>query len=573
MARPLTHLRARAALIGRALSGWRDGLAARRACWGARATPLRACPEPFSPGDAVRAARRAAGDPALSGGGFALDGLSPFAVRPPDESWLAALHGFDWLDDAQAAGKADRAALRAWAFDWLRRFGGGGGPGWRPDLAGRRLARLVTAAPLLLAGADAADRRRLLRGIDAHRRFLGRFLQRRAPRDAGALLAAATGLSLCGVAQQGGEAVARRAAARLGVAAAALIDGDGCVASRNPQALAEVFAALAWAAAELREGGVAPDGRHLAALGRAGPCLRALRLGDGALARFHGGGAGAEGMLDEAFARAGAAARGRRAGGAMGYARLAAGGTVAILDGAPPPEGGAAGSSALALEVGVGRQRLFGGVGPGAGFGAEWAVAARATAAHSALEIGGASAARLTPEGLAARVFGRGFAQGPSRVAVERLRDGEGDWLRAEHDGYADRFGLIVGRRLRLSADGRDLRGEETLSAAPGGAAPAAATPFCVRFHLAPGVAAAVAGAQASLTLPDGARWELRASGGALSLAESVSLDPGATAPRPARQLVISGVAAGGYARVAWALTRQTPPAGPARIGRARETA
>jgi len=572
MARPLTHLRARAALIGRALSGWRNGLAARRACWGARATPLRACPEPFSPGDAVRAARRAAGDPALAGGGFALDGLSPFAVRPPDESWLAALHGFDWLDDAQAAGKADRAALRAWAFDWLRRFGGGAGPGWRPDLAGRRLARLVTAAPLLLAGADAADRRRLLRGIDAHRRFLGRFLQRRAPRDAGALLAAATGLSLCGVAQQGGEAVARRAAARLGVAAAALIDGDGGVASRNPQALADVFAALAWTAAALREGGVAPDPRHVAALGRAGPSLRALRLGDGGLARFHGGAAGDDALLDEAFARAGALARGRRPLGAMGFARLAAGGAVAILDAASPPEGGAAAACALALEVSVGRQRLFGGVGPGAAFGPEWAVAARATAAHAALEIAGASAARLAPEGLAARVFGRGFAQGPSHVAAERLRDAGAEWLRAEHDGYAERFGLIVARRLRLSADGRDLRGEETLRAAPGAAADALARtktlPFCVRFHLAPEVAAAVSGGQASLSPPDGARWTLRVDGGALSVVDSVSLEPGAAAPRPARQLVISGVAADGQARVAWALTQDAAPPRPARRGR-----
>ncbi|PIP96993.1 MAG: heparinase, partial [Rhodobacterales bacterium CG18_big_fil_WC_8_21_14_2_50_71_9] len=85
----------------------------------------------------------------------------------------------------------------------------------------------------------------------------------------------------------------------------------------------------------------------------------------------------------------------------------------------------------------VGRQRLFGGVGPGAAFGPEWAVAARATAAHAALEIAGASAARLAPEGLAARVFGRGFAQGPSHVAAERLRDAGAEWLRAEHDGYA----------------------------------------------------------------------------------------------------------------------------------------
>ena len=573
MARPLIYLRACATLLRRRLSRWRDSLAARRACWGARARALRASnawPEPFAPGDAARAARLASGDLFLAGRRATLDGLSPFAITPPDAAWLAALHGFDWLDDAQAAGRAERAALRAWAFDWLRRFGGGAGPGWRADLAGRRLARLTTAAPLLMAGASDADKRRLLRAIDAHRRFLQTRIG--AVRDPLTRLEAATGLALCGLAQEGGAATAVRAAARLGAAAAALIDGDGGVASRNPQALAEVFAALAWTAAALREGGVAPDPRHVAALGRAGPSLRALRLGDGGLARFHGGAAGDDALLDEAFARAGALARGRRPLGAMGFARLAAGGAVAILDAASPPEGGAAAACALALEVSVGRQRLFGGVGPGAAFGPEWAVAARATAAHAALEIAGASAARLAPEGLAARVFGRGFAQGPSHVAAERLRDAGAEWLRAEHDGYADRFGLIVARRLRLSADGRDLRGEETLRAAPGAAPDALARtktlPFCVRFHLAPEVAASVSGGQASLSPPDGARWTLRVDGGALSVVDSVSLEPGAAAPRPARQLVISGVAADGQARVAWALTQDAAPPRPARRGR-----
>ena len=42
--------------------------------------------------------------------------------------------------------------------------------------------------------------------------------------------------------------------------------------------------------------------------------------------------------------------------------------------------------------------------------------------------------------------------------------------LRAAHDGYADRFGIVHERTLMLAADGTRLDGEDMFLAADGGA-------------------------------------------------------------------------------------------------------
>ncbi|MEJ2371621.1 MAG: molybdopterin-dependent oxidoreductase, partial [Gemmatimonadales bacterium] len=55
------------------------------------------------------------------------------------------------------------------------------------------------------------------------------------------------------------------------------------------------FPALTWAAQGVEAAGGRPDRAHLLAMERIAPTLRALRLGDGSLAQFHGGGVGIAG--------------------------------------------------------------------------------------------------------------------------------------------------------------------------------------------------------------------------------------------------------------------------------------
>jgi uncharacterized heparinase superfamily protein len=556
----------------RRLSRVADGLAARLACMGARPARRARTVDPLTPGDAAAAARRAGGDWRAEGVRGRLDGLSPLAAAEGRRA--DALHALGWLDDMLAADPTARRALAATAFDWLRRHGDGGA-GWRPDLAGRRLGALAAAWPLLDAQGDAADRRRLARAIDAHLRFL---LRRAAAADAPLRrLEAAAGLTVGAVAA-GEDAHARRGAALAGAAADALIDREGGAADRSPETLARAAALAAWATEALQAAGVDPEPRLAAALGRAAPALRALRMGDGGLPRLHGAARAADALADEALARAGAIGRGLRRAEAAGCARLAAGRTIAILDAAPPPPGPAGCASTLALEVSVGRTRLFGGIGTGRAMSADWATAARATAAHSAVEVAGASSARLAPDGWAARILGRPLVAGPTAAQAERVEDLDGRWLLAEHDGYLRRFGVVVARRLFLSPDGRDLRGEDSLScpdatarAAFQRAAKNGELPFCVRFHLGPGVAAERTGGAVALRLPDGARWRVECSGGQLEVADSVRLDAGEPPPA-ALQVVATSRARDYWGRVIWRFreVEPAPRASPAADGRRR---
>ena len=49
-------------------------------------------------------------------------------------------------------GGAGRKTAQAWLSGWLKRYGGGRGPGWTPDLTGRRQMRWITHALFLMNG-------------------------------------------------------------------------------------------------------------------------------------------------------------------------------------------------------------------------------------------------------------------------------------------------------------------------------------------------------------------------------------------------------------------------------------
>ena len=119
-------------------------------------------------------------------------------------------------------------------------------------------------------------------------------------------------------------------------------------------------------------------------------------------------------------------------------------------------------------------------------------------------------------------------------------------WASASHDGYAPNFGLTHRRRLWLSADGLDLRGEDTLEGGPKGV-------FAIPFHLHPDVKASLIqnGGAALLRTPGAVAWRFNIGGGRLELADSVYLGHGAV--RRSEQLVVTGPAVDG-APLKWAL-------------------
>ena len=552
--------------IARPSRAWRNRALARRARIGGRPEIAATLPEPVLLGEAGRGEALVSGRWEALGYEIATGTRPIWTVALPDRRLEAERQACLWVDDLAALGnRPARTLAQAWILDWIRRYGGGSGPGWQPALAGRRAKRWTVHAGLLTEGLDRGGSERFWRALAAHQRYLARAWYR-APEGLPRLQALA-GLVWSGlVLPHRGHAAAL---AEMAALAEEMVDPEGGTPSRAPEDLAEIVILLIWTARLLEDADQHAMAPHLQAIVRAIPVLRPLRLGDGGLARFHGGGAGDASRLDQALAelRLVAQPKPRLP---MGYARLQGGRVVLVMDGAAPPvTAGTAHAATLAFEMSAGRQRLVVNAGPGQAFRGDWAVLARQTAAQSAVEIDGRSSARIEAAGLAARTFGPRLADGPAVVSVRQAQDATGQWLLATQDGYVASHGLLQERRLFVDARGREVRGEDILTVADARArtqfervANRGHLGFAVRFHLHPDVTADLdEGRQiATLALPEGETWMLRTGGGNIAIEDSVYFDPAAAAPHPSRQVVVRAEVVEYLGQVTWSLARIEEP-------------
>ena len=525
-------------------------------------------PEPRTIGSYARGRQLIAGNYLFAGTLINAPDRTLWQLEVPDAAYAADLQGFAWLDDLAAVGDgAARQVAQRWLWDWIGLYGKGRGPGWTPDLTGRRLIRWINHALFCLRGQESDQSRAFYRSLEQQTRFLSR-------RWHGAVpglprFEALTGLIYAGLALEGQETLADPAIKALARECRTQIDAEGGLPTRNPEELLAVFTLLTWAAAALSDAGRSTPKDHLAAISRIAPTLRSLRHADGGLARFHGGGRGLEGWLDHALA----AARVRTSpseGLSMGYARLSGGRTSVVIDAAVPPSGAASGNahaSTLAFELTSGRRPLVVNCGSGASFGLEWRRAGRATPSHSALCLGGYSSARLSEPD---RHTGReALIDGPTHVPVEMSAAGDGIRFQGGHNGYVRSHGLTLARTLELTLDGRGLAGEDMLLALEDiekrrfdkalDLAGLKGLRFDIRFHLHPDVDATLdlGGAAVSMALKSGEIWVFRHDG-----THNLSLEPGAylettrLKPRAAQQIVLSGMAFTYATRVRWSLSK-----------------
>jgi len=543
-----------------------ERLHARLAAQRASETGFVAPPEPRIMGSFARGRQLIAGQFQFAGFTVEAKETSIWSLPIPDPQLDADLHGFLWLDDLAAVGDP-RARTRAqgWSWEWLDLYGTGRGPGWRPDLTGRRLMRWINHSALLLTGRDRAASDRYFAALAHQARYLMR-RWRSAPAGR-PRIEALTGLLHAVLALRGFEPQIPSVIEALGSEAARAIDAEGAIPSRNPEELLEIFTLLTWAAAAISEAGRSPHPDHLAALERISHVLRALRHADGGLARFHGGGRGTEGRLDQALAQAPGRAT-TAPGLAMGFARLAAGRTTVIVDCAAPPKGRTsenAHASTLAFELTSGRRPVIVSCGSGVGFGQDWQRAGRATPSHSTAMLRGISSSRLGARGRHAGLM----TEVPGLVWAQQETDVEGLRLVAGHDGYERTHGLIHGRELRLTLDGRTLIGEDTLGAMSAADRARLDAVFAksrqemtveVRFHLHPDVDATLdlGGTAVSMALKSGEIWILRPTGGTESmlLGTSAYLESGRPRPRPTRQVILTGIIRDYACHIGWTLAK-----------------
>ena len=552
------------------MSSWLNRWHARRTAKTRPPTGFLSQPEPRTIGRFIKGQQLVAGQVLLAGHLVELDEQSIWDVPQPSPGFTDALQGFGWMDDLAALGdRSARDTAQDWTFEWIERYRDGSGPGWTPELTGRRVIRWINNAVLLSAGQPDPNVEAFHLSLAQQTLFLAKRWSATPPGLA--RIEALTGLIYAGLSLRGMEGHVDTAADGLAEECKLRVDADGGMPTRNPEDLLEIFTLLNWAALTLAESGRKARAEHSAAIQRIAPTLRTLRHSDGGLARFHGGGRGGEGRLDQALATSGvkkAAAPGL----AMGYARLHGGRTSLIMDAAPPPTGDAAydaHASTLAIEVTSGRRPMIVSCGSGAEFGAAWHKAGRATPSHSVLGLDGFSSSRLVGDGENLRLTG-----GPHEVHAQSVTDDGLSGIVAGHDGYMPTHGLGYVRRIEMSSDGRMIHGEETLAAVSEAEqakfdealSRERGIPFSLRFHLHPDVDASLdlGGTAISLALKSGEIWVLRYEGKyRLQLERSVFLEKGRLEPRAAKQVVLSGVALDYATRIRWSLAKaQDTPVG-----------
>ena len=539
----------------------------------ARARPATAfvtSPEPRTIGLFARGRQLLAGNLLFAGHLVEAKDMSLWDIETDSTLVLDEMHGCQWLDDLAAVGDYRARQLgQEWVQDWIARFGKGTGPGWTPDLTGRRLIRWINHGLFLLRGVERETSEQFFQSLGQQTIFLSRRWKTAAPGLA--RFEALSGLIYAGLALEGMERYVEPAIVAVAKDCQNEINGEGGIRTRNPEELLEVFSLLNWVVFALKEVERPIPPELQSALERIAPTLRALRHSDGALARFHGGGRGVEGRLDAALA--GSRIRTPVGEGLhMGYARLNAGRLSLIIDASSPPSGAASTNghaSTLAFELTSGRRSLIVNCGSGRSFGTEWRRAGRATPSHSTLCIEGYSSTRLAaPTRIRGTVLDV-LESPPSDIFCKVGDLDDGKRVELSHNGYQLTHGLTHARILDLANDGRGIVGEDlitTLSDDDEGRFAKAldrsglrGIPFTVRFHLHPDVDAVVdlGGAAVSMALKSGEIWVFRHDGSAeLSLEPSVYLENGRLKPRASKQVVLSSRALAYATRVRWSLSK-----------------
>jgi uncharacterized heparinase superfamily protein len=227
---------------------------------------------------------------------------------------------------------------------------------------------------------------------------------------------------------------------------------------------------------------------------------------------------------------------------------MEAGRTVLIADtGHAPPldSASAAHAGCLSFELASGGLPIVVNVGSPLAPGPA-RTAARRTAAHSTLDLGGVSSALLLDEapGEIARFvedrLGPVLVGGPAEIRTERNIDPDG-WnvCTARHDGYERRFGVTHERRWSLAPGGARLDGTDRLLGT-GRHRERIPAPI-LRFHLHPSVRATRDEATNAVELAVGTSgevWRFRSEGPPAAVEESIYFG-GPQGRRPTTQIVV----------------------------------
>ena len=499
----------------------------------------------------------------IEAGGFGLHGFttnlrgaSPFDVQPPHELWLRELHGFAWLRHCGAGWNLENEGIaRQLVVTWIARRRRHGAIAWAPEVVSRRMVSWLSHAGLILNGAERRAYAAILLSLEDQVTYLSA-TWRDAP-DGYPRLLALIGLTQSALCIAGHERRLQVLERALATELDRQVQADGGHISRNPHTVLELLLDLLPLKQCFTARGITATPALPGAIDRLLSMLHHLRLGDGQLARFNGMGSTERDALATVLAYGGEAVRPATLVSPSGYVRLEHGPTVVLVDAAAPPALDLAGSACagcLSFELSAGGELLLVNGGRPAAAYHESTSAARSTASHNTLELGGHSSSRLV-RGLGTASGGGAPIQKPDHVACEVREDGGGLLLETSHDGYVERFGLTHCRTLKLAAAGDRLDGIDRLHGANGEVRFSWDVPFAIHFHLHPTCQARFrAEDSVEIASPGRARWRLSATGAAVNVEDSTHYAE-LVGPVRAQQIVLRAVCYG-TSEVRWTLQR-----------------
>lgn len=510
------------------------------------------------PGDPVTGQRLMASEFAALGhtGSVAPDDRDPPWQRPgADPLWLEALNSFGWLRDLRDCGDPGGAAQAVRLIDdWLTREGRWSAVTWSRGILAARLVEWIRHYDWLATAAEPDFAARFVYSLARQRLHLKRIARSGlSGHEAVAVLRALIFADLAFIREgKNFEKSLDTAVTRLGRFVKRYVLHDGVVAERAPYLQVLVLRQLLDVVAALTSAERKAPADITAAIERLAPMLRFFRHGDGGLSLFNGSWEGDRSLIDLVLARSGSTNSSPAMALTSGFQRLAAGPSLIIADaGSPPGRGmdGEAHAGTLSFEMSAAHERLIVNCGIYPGAPIEWRHFMRFTAAHSTAVINDTNSSEITSNGKLEYRAGN--------VVVDRAEDQGAQWLDMSHDGYKSLYGIIHRRRLWLSADGGDLRGEDMFGGPEGKAVTVPDKRFIIRFHLHPAVKATLAqsGQAVLMRLPSGRGWRLRASGAGVGLAESIYLGEEGRQRRTEQIVLVGQVPAEGIS-IKWALTR-----------------
>lgn len=457
------------------------------------------------------------------------------------------LNGFTWLRDLRAlCGSLARNQGQQMICSWARSFQSWDKDAWRGDVTGRRISAWIAHHEYFCAGLSEVDEDVFFSSLIRQAKHLHNVL---AALEEIPLLEAGQGLIYAGLAIEGREKWIEYTLEVLERGVLAQIFADGSHVSRSPGRLMKALQLLLDVRAALTAGAYPVPEWMNEKISMMGVALRFFRYGDRKLAVFHGSQEEGPELIDSVLAQSGLRGRSLLSLPEGGYERLEMGRTLVMLDcgGAPEyPFDRHSHASPLAFEFSYGKERLFVSCGTHP-TSEEWQDALRATSAHNTASLDYRNAFEIRRDGH--------FGRKANATSKDRQETREEILIDASHNGYASLNGITHMRRLYLTGEGHDFRGEDTFTSCINLVRP---VEIAIRFHLHPRVTVSLVNddSEALLRMPGGVGWRFRFGAGVLALEDSVYLGD-ENEPRKTRQLVIYGHTAGQYASVQWSLRKE----------------